>query len=106
MPVLTLVRGDRNYLLEFEVRDADGEIVDLSGCSLGFKMQKYGESTLTLDKAGTVVNGTLGLCQILISDELMEKSGEYYAELEIRWPDAKILTAPDIFVKILRDLPR
>ena len=108
IPVLTLVRGDQNYLLEFEVKDADGEIVDITGCSLGFKMQKYGESTLTLDKAGSIITGTLGLCQVLIEDELIDKSGEFYAELEIRWSglNPKILTCPDIYVKILKDLPR
>lgn len=106
MPTFTLVRGDRNYYLEFEVRDADGEIVDLSGCSIGFKMQRYNQSTLTIDKAGSVLNGTLGLCQVLIQEELVNKWGEYHAELEIRWPSGKILTAPDIYVKILKDLPR
>jgi len=86
MPSLTLVRGDKEYFLEFEVRDADGEIVNLTGCSVQYRLQKYGESTLTLDKAGNVLAGTLGLCQILIATELVNKSGEYYSELEITWP--------------------
>jgi len=108
MPTLTLVRGDQNYFLEFEVKDADGEIVDITGCSIGFKLQKYGQCTLTLDKAGSVVDGTLGLCQVFIATELTNTMGEFYAELEIRWygGDPKILTAPDIYVKILKDLPR
>lgn len=107
MPSLTLVRGDRVYYLEFEVRDADGDLVDLTGCSIGFKMQKYGETSLTLNKSGQVIApGSLGVCQILIEDELTNVSGEFIAELEIRWPSGKILTAPDIYVKILSDLPR
>lgn len=107
MPSLTLVRGDREYYLEFEVQDADGEAVDLTSCSIGFKMQKYGKTALTLNKQGIVVSpGTMGLCQILIKDELANESGEYFAELEIRWPSGKILTAPDIYVRILKDLPR
>lgn len=106
MPSLTLVRGDKTYFLEFEVRDADGEIVDLSYCGIDFKMQKYGEATLTLDKSGSIVNGTLGICQILIAEELVNKAGEFYAELQITWPTGKILTAPNIYVKILKDLPR
>lgn len=107
MPSLTLVKGDRTYYLEFEVRDADGDLVDLTGCSIGFKMQKYGESDLTLNKAGQVISpGSLGVCQILIENELVNESGEYIAELEIRWPTGKILTAPSIYVKILQDLPR
>jgi len=106
LPTLTLVEGDCNYFLEFEVRDADGEIVDLSGCSIGFKMQRYGDSTLTLDKAGQIADGPNGICQIMIETELTNKFGEFYAELEIRWPGGKILTAPNIYCKILRQLPR
>lgn len=106
MPTLTLVRNDKNFYLEFEVRDSEGEIVDITGCSIGFKMQKYGESNLTINKAGGVTVGTLGLCQVLIEDEIIGKSGEFYAELEIRWSSGKILTAPDIYVKVLKDLPK
>lgn len=106
MPTLTLVRGDRDYFIEFEVRDADGEIVDLTDTSVRFKMQRYGESTLTFNKEGTILSGTLGLCQILIEDEFQTISGEFNAELEISWIEGKVLTAPDIYVKILKDLPR
>lgn len=106
MPTLTLIRNDKNFYLEFEVRDSEGQIVDITDCSIGFKMQKYGENTLTIDKDCTVINGTLGLCQVLIEDEIVGESGEFYAELEIRWPSGKVLTAPDILVKILKDLPR
>jgi len=99
------VRGDHDYLLEFEIRDADGEIVNITNCTPRFKMQRYGESTLTLDKEGFIVNGTLGLCQVLIEDELLNKSGEFYAEVQITWTSGKVLTAPNINVKILKDLP-
>ena len=101
-----MVRNDQNYLLEFQVKDVDGGVVDISGCSIGFKLQKYNESTLTLSKAGSVTTGTLGLCQVLIGTELVGKSGEYFAELEVRWPGGKILSVPQIYVKILKDLPR
>lgn len=106
MPSLTLVRGDSNYFLEFEVRDADGEIVNLTSCSVIFKMQRYGESTLTLNKSGNVVNGTLGIAQVFIQEELANKSGEFHCELEIHWSNGKILTAPEIYCKVLKDLPR
>ncbi len=106
MPKITLVRGDQNYYIEFEVKDLDGKTVDLTNASIGFQMQKYGECTLSLDKEGSILNGTLGLCQVLIETELVNKSGEFHAQLEIRWPTGKILTAPEIYVKILQDLPR
>lgn len=106
MPTITLVRGDQKYFLEFEIRDADSQIVDITGSSITLKLQKYGESTLTLSKVGSILDGPAGLCQVHIATELVNKWGEYSAELEIRWPTGKILTAPEIYVKILKDLPR
>jgi len=69
-------------------------------------MQKYDESTLTLSKAGSVVSGSLGICEVYIAEELVSRDGEYFAELEIRWTTGKVLTAPSISVKVLKDLPR
>jgi len=108
MPSLELVRGDRNYYLEFEVKNSDGSIIDITGCTVSFKMQKYGESTLTLDKEGSVPDGcgTLGLCQVFIQEELVNKSGEYSCELQISWSYGRVLTSPMITAKILKDLPR
>jgi len=106
MPELILVRGDKNYIIEFEVRDAEGNIVDLSEVTgIKFKMKKYGATSLTIDKSASVVPpGTQGLCQVLIETELLNEYGEYYAELEITWTGDKVLTAPNIFVKVLKDL--
>ena len=107
MAQLVLVRGDKNFLLEFSVLEADGEIVDLTGASIDFRMQRYGESTLTLDKAGEVTNGTLGLCQVKIEQELVDLSGEFFAELQITWiAEGKVLTVPGISIKVLKDLPK
>jgi hypothetical protein len=105
MATITLVRGDKNYYLEFEVRDAEGKIVDLTNCTVRFKMQKYNAPSLVIDKVGTVVDGTNGLCQVMIGEELINESGEFKAELEITWPTGQVLTAPNIFVRVLKDLP-
>lgn len=106
MPSITLVKGDANYILEFTVTDANGDNVDITGASVIFKMQKYNQSTLTLNKAGSVTNGTLGYCQILIGTELVNKSGRYRCELEIEWSYGMLLTAPEINCTILKDLPK
>lgn len=110
MPTLTLVRGDKNFYIELAVRDVDGSTVDITGCSMRFKMQKYGLSQIAVDKEASVYSGTLGLARVLIEDEIQNISGEYYAELEIHFPPldstGKVLTAPDIYVKIMKDIPR
>lgn len=106
MANIVLVRNDRNYYLDFDVKDSSGRVLDLTGSSIHFAMQRYGEKTLTLDKAGEVVNGTLGTCRVFIEDEL-NREGEYFAELQITWlSEGKVLTIPDIGIKVLRDLPK
>lgn len=111
MPKLELVRRDKNYYLEFEVRDSEGELVDISDCkaseggSIVFKVQKYSESTICFEKIGDVVNGTLGLCQILIEEEFNNFSGKYRSELELNFKSGKTLTVPNIIVEIIKDLP-
>ena len=106
MVSLTLVRSDKNYYLEFEVRDSSGKIVNISSCTIRFKMQRYGSPSLIIDKEGKVTSGSLGLCQVYIEDELLNLSGEFFAEVQITWSSGKVLTAPSINVKILKDLPR
>lgn len=106
MPEITWVRNDQNFYQEFDIADYLGETVDITGCSIGLKLQRYGSGNLVVNKQCEVLDGTLGLCRVFIEDEIKSLSGEFAAELEIRWPSGKILTAPDIFVKILKDLPR
>jgi hypothetical protein len=107
MASLTLVRGDANYSIEFLVLDSNGDIVNLTNSSVVFKVQQYGHSTLLFQKEGTIVNATLGICEIPIGDEFKTVAGEFYAELQITWlPENKTLTVPDINIKVLKDLPR
>jgi len=107
MTHITLVRGDQNYYLEFEVKDSDGEIVDLTGSTITFSVQEYGQPSLLIDhKVGEVIDGTLGLCRVFIGTEFSNVEGEYCGELQINFPGDKILTAPNIFIKVIKDLPK
>lgn len=106
MPTLTLIKGDSGYIIEFQVKDADGNIVDIEGCSVLFNIQKYGSSTLLFSLPGTVTNGTLGYCQFEVGTSLANASGAYSAEIQIEWGSGKILTVPNLSVKVLKDLPR
>lgn len=106
MTSLTLMRNDREYFIEFEVKDSDGDVVDITGSNIYFKLQKYGSSTLTMNKLCSIVNGTAGICRIYIYDELVDESGDFHAELEVQWSSGKKLTAPSISIQVLKDLPR
>jgi hypothetical protein len=104
--LIARARGDKSFIQEFEVKDSDGRIVDLTETTVTLNVQAYQNLKDTFSILGSVVNGTLGLCQFLVTDQLEDRSGEFYAEIEIEWPSGKILTSPNIFLKVLKDLPR
>lgn len=106
MPTITWVGGDRNFPEEIQIKDVDGQVVDITGCQLIFKVQAYGDLTDTFQISGSISVGTLGLVIFQIGTEIVDRSGEYYGEVEIEWPAGKILTAPNIFIHILKDLPK
>ena len=104
MPKITLVRNDRNFPFQVEILDAEGDIVDITNSSLTLKVQSYRNSEDNFSISGTIINGTLGLAQFFFTDELVNRSGEYRAEVEIEWTSGKILTVPELVFKILKDL--
>lgn len=81
----TLYVGDIEYLF-FYIKDESaisGSItyhdVTTAG-SITFRMQKYGESTVTLSLPMEVVTGTLGYVRVLAT---IPTSGKYSSEIEI-----------------------
>lgn len=111
MPTLILVRGDKNYYVEFEVLSKKEEPIDLSDSTVRFKAQKYGENTLTIDKPGIILDQTenKGVCRVKIEEELLTKEGEFSAELEFEWVEpgvVRTITIPGITLKVVKDLPK
>jgi len=105
MTEITLIRNDQNYWIQFYVKDPDNNPVDLTDCTPKLKIQSYTSSffkTIT----GEVVDANAGICRFKITDEFVDKTGEFRAEIELNYSDGKILTAPNITIKVLPDLPR
>jgi len=80
--------------------------VDITGCQLTLKVQAYNDLSDTFQISGSVSVGSLGLAIFQVENQIVGRSGEYYAEIEVEWPSGKVLTAPDIFIHIKKDLPR
>jgi len=103
---ITLVRNDANYVLQFYIKDQDGNAVNLTDVSsLTLKIQKYGTSTLHASISGSVVNATEGICQFTVQDEFTAVTGDFKAEVEITYSSGKTITAPEIYIKVIPDLP-
>jgi len=105
IPDLKLVRNDTNFYIEFVVKDAEGNIVNLENSTVIFKMQSYSGGSLVANIAGEVPVGSDGICKFLITDELDNLIGEFQAEIQITYSGGRIITAPDISVRVIPDLP-
>jgi len=105
MAEITLVRNDRNYWIQFHILDPDSNPIDLTDCTPKLKIESYSTSffkTIT----GEVVNAESGICRFKITDEFTDITGEFRAEIELEYANGQILTAPNITIKVLPDLPR
>jgi len=106
MTEIKLVRGDKNYSLEFTIYDADNNLVDLSNVtSIVLKIKKYGSSSLFASIEGSVEgDGTTGQCSFPIGTTFLTETGEFKAEIEITYSTGKVITAPGILIKVIPDL--
>ncbi len=100
-----LIKGDKLFDLEFTVKDADGNAVDLTNATVKFKMRKYGATTLKVNGTCTITDATNGKCKYTVQDGDLDTVGTYQAELEITYSDGKIITATLEDIKVISDLP-
>jgi len=111
---ITLIKGDKNFNLEFAIRQKDETPDTLVGCTSGtLKIQAYGSSTLS-DTIGTTVispgsldtiPGTISFT-ILSTHNFINNVGEYKAEIELYYEaTGQVLTCPDIYIEVEADLP-
>jgi len=103
MSRIEIVRGDRNFYLEFTILDADGNVVNLTNATPKLKWKNYSDGSVN-SITGEVVNATEGTCRFLVQDEFVGVTGEFKAEIEITYSDGKIITAPNLCIKVIPDL--
>lgn len=106
MTKISVVRNDSNFPLNFTIKDAEGDIVDLTDASPVLKVQKYNSSSLAFSVNGSVISESDGTCEFIITDEVESIYGDYVAEIEINWSSGKKLTTEQFSFKILKDLPK
>ena len=105
MTQITLVRGDKNYVLDFTIYDMDGEKVNLVGSStIILKLKSYANGTLTQIIGQVVDPPSNGEVRFPVVEEFLSAVGEFKAEIEIAYAGGKVITAPNISVKIIADL--
>lgn len=104
MTEVVIVRGDKNFALQFTIYDADNQTIDLTGVSkIELKFKSYEDGTVK-KILGTIINAKAGDVQFPVSDEFVDLTGEFKAEIEITYSTGQVITAPNITIKVIPDI--
>jgi 5-hydroxyisourate hydrolase-like protein (transthyretin family) len=99
-------RNDTSPFLAGVLKDADGNVKDLSGATVRFHMVDKDETTI-VDTAAVVTNATAGRVKYEWVAADTATSGGFRGEFEVTYSDATIETYPNtgyIPIRIYEDL--
>ena len=103
MGKIEIVRGDRNFYLEFTILDSDGNVLDLTNATPRLKWKNYEDGTV-YEIVGDLVEPKEGTCRFFVEDQFVGVTGEFKAEIEITYSDGRVITAPNLSIKVIPDL--
>lgn len=106
MTSITVFKGDKQYDINFNLQDANGNVIDITGATLVLKAQKEGKVALKFSGAMSILSGPAGTCKYTVQATDFDDIGRYYAEIEITFTDGKIITLGDIVINCVSDLPK
>jgi hypothetical protein len=90
---IELVTGDNLPTLEFTIKDAETDTpVNLSGCTVLFRVRPVGITTPTGAISCTVINAGLGVVSAAFGASFFPSAGTYEGELEITFPGSNVQT--------------
>ncbi len=78
-----LVRGDRNYDLNFTLTDSLGNVVNLTGATLKFNAQLGSDSSVQFSGTMTIVNAAQGTCKYTVQATDFDVAGMYNCQIEV-----------------------
>lgn len=99
--------NDTSPKLAMALTDANGNTIDLTGCTVNFYMRAYGASSLKVTSPATITDAVNGAVEYAWDAADTDTAGTYYAEVEVTYGDGRIETFPNngyISVVIKEDL--
>lgn len=104
MSTVKIVKGDKNFNLLFTIYDSDGNVVDLSDLSSGvLSWRSYTNGTVS-SITGVVKSATDGTINFPIEEEFVSSSGKFDAEITLTYESGRVLTAPNISIRVIPSL--
>ena len=103
---IQVVANDYGYDLEFQILDAEGNAVDLTGLVSGkVKIYEPGASSAKVNASITVVDTENGLCRYQVKEGDFDVAGKtYHVEIELTY-SSKVVTAKGVTIKVLPEAP-
>lgn len=106
MTIIDVFQNDVLYDINFTLRDANDDVIDITGAALLFKAQKERATSLKFGSPMSIVVGTAGTCKYNVASGQFDSPGKYYSEIEITFVGGKVVTLGDIIVNVKPELPR
>jgi hypothetical protein len=88
-------QNDTSPALVANLTDANGNAVDLTGCSVRFHMRKVGEAAAKVDNGASIVDADNGQVQYAWSAADTDGVGSCEAEFEVTFQGGEIETFPN-----------
>lgn len=88
MALLYLTQGNTRPPVRFTLKDVNGNPVDITGCTLIFRMIVIGSLVPTvLDGECTIDTAGSGLCHYDWAEHDLDVAGSYHGQLNVTFPD-------------------
>jgi len=103
---ITVIQNDYGYNLQFRLKDASGNAVDLTGADT-VKLLIYERNSSTAKIVGTctVLDASSGTFQYTVQEgDFSEAPKTYLAEVEVTWP-TKVISATGVTIRVRPEAP-
>ena len=100
---IQVTQNDKGYKLNFTVKDADGEVVDLTGKTISFQVAEKVTFTEKFAGACVVVDAALGTCSYLVASTDFDTVNNYYGSLQMT-KDGDIQTTRRFEIEVVKEL--
>jgi hypothetical protein len=88
-------QNDTSPALQVTLKDGNGDVVNLTGCSVRFHMRKIGATSTKVDDAATISDPTGGIVYYNWSASDTDTVGSFEAEFEVTFIGGEIESFPN-----------
>ncbi len=103
--LLQVVQNDYGFDLYFELQDATGSDLDLSGATLMFRAQAESDYTVQFQNSMVVVAASTGKCKYTVQATDFVIAGAWRAQVVVTYSPTEVLTFTGITVQVDPELP-